>query len=152
VAQQTLCEQNPDVHSASLAQLWSWEPQVPFRQGWPGAQSAGAAQVVLQVVPEASHANGAHDCATAAWQVPALSHVRAVVKVPFAQTLAAQTVPAGSAVQVPTWPARVQLAHPPAQALVQQTPSVQKPDTHSWLPVHGVAIGFLGMHSSSPAQ
>jgi hypothetical protein len=108
--------------------------------------------VLLQLVPEALQANGAHDIATAAWQVPAPSQVRAVVRVPPVQPLAAQAVPAGSAAQVPTVPASVQLAHAPGQALAQHTPSTQKPDTHSWLPAQGVAIGFLGMHSSSPAQ
>ena len=104
------------------------------------------------MVPDASQAKGAHDCTPGAWQVPAPSQVRAVVSLPIVQTLAAQTVPAGSAAQVPTSPARAQLVHAPAQALAQQTPSTQKPDTHSWSPAQAVAIGFLGMHSSSPAQ
>jgi hypothetical protein len=54
-------------------------------------------------------------------------HVSAASQAPAA---AWQTVPAGFAEQVPMLPARLQAPQPPLQALLQHTPSTQKPVAH----------------------
>ena len=51
----------------------------------------------------------------------------AAVKVDPEQLAAPQVVPATRGVQVPAFPAALQVTHWPVQALSQQTPSTQKP-------------------------
>ena len=60
------------------------------------------------------------------------------------QVPGAQTVPAESAVQVPSANAPVQLRHLVSQSLPQHLPSTQVPDLHSWLVPQATPGSFFG--------
>ena len=62
-------------------------------------------------------------------QVSATSHAPAEAR---------HVVPLGTMEQVPTLPARLQEAHPPLQAVSQQTPPTQKPIEHWLFDVHDI--------------
>jgi hypothetical protein len=124
----------------------------------PPAQSPGPAQLCLHAV--APHTYGAHGVVTALMQLPAPSQLADAVCVPAAQLagehcevgkvhavvsvplqLPAHTPvpphavrpPTGAPVtgeQVPTLPARLHAAHCSVHALLQHTPSTQKPLAH----------------------
>lgn len=54
-------------------------------------------------------------------------------------------VPLGTLLQVPTLPVSAHDLHVPVQALLQQTPCAQKPESHSFAAPHAVPIG-LSVH------
>ena len=119
--QQTFSVQNPEAHSASPMHGWGCSPQRPFWQGWAGAQSLRIVQLVLHLVPVGSQANGAHEMAVSAWQVPAPSQVRGASRKPLVHSPAAQTVPARYGRQKP-FP-----SHEPSSPQVDGSVVAQRP-------------------------
>jgi hypothetical protein len=81
--------------SAVQGAPWDWRPQliVVVLQVFGEAQSAVAAQLVLQTLFVVSHAYGAQSELVTVLQTPVPSQVRVGVKVDPAQLWAAQTVP-----------------------------------------------------------
>jgi hypothetical protein len=65
-------------------------------------------------------------------------------KVDPMQLWPAQTSPAGSAEQIPPF-VRLQDRHGLLQALLQQTPSTQKPDAHWLAALHRLPFGWPGV-------
>jgi hypothetical protein len=127
--QQTPSTQLPLVHALPAAQeapLPCLGTQAPFSQNCPEAQAKSLAQVVGHAAEAPLHTYGAQA------GVPAL--------------------PEGVAVHVPTLPGRLQASQAPAQAVSQQTPSTQLPNSHSLLPPQ-VALGaFFSSHCPLPLQ
>jgi hypothetical protein len=81
--------------------------------------------------------------------VPSSPQLAAAV---IGQRPSGSAIPAGTGVQVPTFPASAQLVHAWPQAVSQQIPSTQTPLLHSWSLVHAAAIDFWGRHCSLPEQ
>jgi hypothetical protein len=75
-----------------------------------------------------------------------------------AHTVCPQTVPSGSGLQVPALPLTLQLWQALVQAVLQQTPSTQKPDAQALLlvpqadPAGRLATHLLPMHWNAPVH
>ena len=64
--------------------------------------------------------------------------------------LGVPTVPIPTLVHVPAWPSRLHASQPPPHPLLQQTPSMQKPDTHSRAVAHATDGPFFGWQAPFP--
>jgi hypothetical protein len=72
--------------------------------------------------------------------MPSVPHVDAAVAT---QVFDGSGAPAGTSAQVPIAPGSVQDLHAPAQAVAQQTPCAQKPESHSTAAEHEAPLVFL---------
>jgi hypothetical protein len=80
----------------------------------------------------------------ACWQVPLALQRPVLPQVPLgAQPARGAAVPAGTFVQVPRVPVRLQAWQVPQPLLAQQTPSAQKPELHSAPAVQVVPLPFF---------
>jgi hypothetical protein len=155
VAQQTPCEQAPELHVAPVVHAvpLGARPQlfVVVLQVAGDAQSASAAQVALQASPAALQAKGAQLVGVAALHVPAPSQARAAAAAPLAQVAAPHTVPAAYSwhFAAPSHRPLVPQAAAPASAhwasgscpagTLVQVPALPA-SAHDWhVPVHAVA-------------
>jgi hypothetical protein len=158
------------VHDAPLACAgWHVAGLPPHHS--PETHSASELQPDWQPVPEALHSAGVHVEATLVqapeplhrgvvsapapeqvaephvlvfggnWQAPAPLHVPPHVPVPVHSS--AGSWPAGMAVHVPIAPARLQAWQTAPQAPLQQTPSLQLPLAHSFVPAQIAPLAFF---------